>query len=249
MQYAKFPMKYVNVTQVPNNNFSHKGSMSAWDNAGKDTGIDDAFAPFDAEIVWKDTGSAKTGVLITNTVEVKCADGQVRKPKTINLLLWHDNNISDLSIGQKLKQGQIFYQEGTAGRATGNHVHFNVGIGAYRKGTYPLVENEFKVWEIKGEIDPTKIFFIDDSNIVTKTNGMKWIKYEVPKEVVKEEVQEVSWFKVGDKVKITGTHYATGQAVPSFVKSKVYTIQQVKPDRALLKEIYSWVYLKDLRRV
>jgi N-acetylmuramoyl-L-alanine amidase len=55
-------------------------------------------------------------------------------------------------------------------------------------------------------------------------------------------------FKVGDKVKIksSATHYATGQNIPSWVKNKTYTIQQVKSDRVLLKEIVSWVYKKDL---
>lgn len=176
MQYARFPMKYVNVTQVPNNNFSHKGSISAWDNAGKDAGIDGAFAPFDCKVVWKDTGSAKTGVLVQNTDFVECADGLIREPNTIKALFWHDNDISDLKIGQTIKQNAIFYQEGTAGHATGNHVHFNVGVGKY-DGKYPLVENEFGVWEIKGEIDPTKIFFIDDNHIITKLNGMKFIKH------------------------------------------------------------------------
>ncbi len=140
MQYFKFPMKVVNVTQTPDNNFSHKGSISAWDNAGKDTGIDDAFAPTDSEIVWIDKGSAKTGVLISNTVEAKMSNGIVTKPYTVNTLFWHDNDITDLYVGKQLKQGEVFYQEGTAGHATGNHVHFNVGIFKYVKGTYPLVK-------------------------------------------------------------------------------------------------------------
>lgn len=55
-------------------------------------------------------------------------------------------------------------------------------------------------------------------------------------------------FNVGDKVKIksSATHYATGQTIPNWVKGQTYTIQQVKSDRVLLKEIISWVYKKDL---
>ena len=247
MQYAKFPMQYVNVAQVPNNAFSHKGSVSAFDNAGKDLGIDDVFAPFDCRVVWKDTGSAKTGVVIQNTVDVKCADGIVRKPNTIKVLLWHDNDISNLWLGKEIKQGEVFYQDGTAGRATGNHVHFNVGIGAH-DGKYPMVKNQSQVWEIKGEIDPTKIFFIDDSHIVKNTKGMRWKKYTPSKEEVPSLKDS---FKVGKRVRLKprAVKYATGQRLPSWVKLNEYTIQSIRADRILLKEIMSWVLINDCDQV
>lgn len=77
--------------------------------------------------------------------------------------------------------------------------------------------------------------------------------YIPPVEVVKpapvEKPQETGAFKVGDKVKITGQKYATGQNVPHTIKLRTFTVQQLKSDRALLREIISWVYLKDLRRV
>src|SRR5690606_4455727 len=55
-------------------------------------------------------------------------------------------------------------------------------------------------------------------------------------------------FKVGDKVtlKNTAKTYATGEKIPSRYKGKKYTNQQVKSDRVLLKELYSWVYKKDV---
>lgn len=55
--------------------------------------------------------------------------------------------------------------------------------------------------------------------------------------------------KVGSKVKVSGSKYATGQNIPSWVKSNVYTVQQLKGDKALIKEIKSWVYTKDLKLV
>lgn len=55
--------------------------------------------------------------------------------------------------------------------------------------------------------------------------------------------------KIGSRVKITGSKYATGQSIPSWVKDSVYTVQQIKGDRALIKEITSWVYTKDLKLV
>lgn len=54
--------------------------------------------------------------------------------------------------------------------------------------------------------------------------------------------------RVGQKVKIkqSASNYATGETIPSWVKGQTYTIQQVKDDRILLKEILSWVYKKDV---
>jgi N-acetylmuramoyl-L-alanine amidase len=54
--------------------------------------------------------------------------------------------------------------------------------------------------------------------------------------------------RVGQKVKVkqNAKKYATGQSIPSWVKGKTYTVQQVKSDRVLLKEIYSWVFKEDV---
>ena len=48
------------------------------------------------------------------------------------------------------------------------------------------------------------------------------------------------------KVKSSATKYATGQTIPSWVKSRKYTVQKIDGDRALLKEITSWVKISDL---
>ncbi len=53
----------------------------------------------------------------------------------------------------------------------------------------------------------------------------------------------------GSKVKITGSNYATGQAIPGWVKSNTYTVKQISGNRALIAEIISWVYLSDLQLV
>lgn len=61
-------------------------------------------------------------------------------------------------------------------------------------------------------------------------------------------------FAVGDKViiKETATTYAgVATKIPETVKGAkhVYTIMQLGKDKALLKEIYSWVYEKDLMKI
>lgn len=55
--------------------------------------------------------------------------------------------------------------------------------------------------------------------------------------------------KVGSKVKVIGSNYATGETVPGWVKVNTYTVKQVNGEKALLQEIVSWVYFKDLQLV
>jgi murein DD-endopeptidase MepM/ murein hydrolase activator NlpD len=65
------------------------------------------------------------------------------------------------------------------------------------------------------------------------------------------ENQNQATIKVGDSVRITGTHYATGQAIPDWVKKKTHKVSEIAGKEALLGHpngINSWLYLKDLKR-
>lgn len=55
--------------------------------------------------------------------------------------------------------------------------------------------------------------------------------------------------RIGDKVKIIGTHYATGQRVPYSVRLRTHTVQAINNEKVLLREIVSWVFIKDLKEV
>lgn len=54
---------------------------------------------------------------------------------------------------------------------------------------------------------------------------------------------------IGSKVKVIGSHYATGQTIPAWVKNNTYTIVELGSNKALLSPINSWVYLTDLKLV
>ena len=62
-----------------------------------------------------------------------------------------------------------------------------------------------------------------------------------------QKVAQSADIRAGDRVKIIGKNYATGQRVPSWVKLRTHTVAKVEPSRALLKEINSWVRLSDLK--
>ncbi len=61
-----------------------------------------------------------------------------------------------------------------------------------------------------------------------------------------EDKPATATVRAGDIVKIKGNKYATGQKIPMWVKLKKHTVKSVNGEKALLKEINSWVYTADL---
>ena len=63
---------------------------------------------------------------------------------------------------------------------------------------------------------------------------------------------ETNTIKVGDYVKPTGSKYATGQKIPTWVKERSHKVSQIKGDRVLLGSpsgINSWVYKNEVTLV
>ncbi len=81
---------------------------------------------------------------------------------------------------------------------------------------------------------------------VTKQKGVpgSWINPNAT------TITKPTTFKVGDHVvvKNSAKTYATGEKIPSWVKNKSLTVQQVASDRVLLKEITSWVKKTDVSK-
>ena len=73
-------------------------------------------------------------------------------------------------------------------------------------------------------------------------------RYNLIKKSVTHTDAAASGIHCGDTVKIIGKTYATGQRIPEWVKLQKHTVKNIdtRTGRALLKEINSWVYLKDL---
>ena len=66
-----------------------------------------------------------------------------------------------------------------------------------------------------------------------------------------ENAAGAATIKVGDSVRVkrTAATYATGQAIPSWVRGRTDTVLQVKEDRLLLRDIYSWIKRADVERL
>lgn len=269
-QIAVYFTPVMTITQDADGSYSHRGTTNM-DEGGKDAGIDTAFAPFDGTITWKQTTGDMTGILFSSDTLVWTVKyGLVY----VNILMWHDNDTSDLFKGKKIKQGQPFYQEGTAGRATGNHIHYGVSIGKF-PGGYPLVKNEFGNWELPNEVYAWDIFFVNDT-IIRNGKGHPWQVYTEPEPVVippepvvepeptpepteplpiePKPLEQDEPIKMWDRVRIVGTHFPNGLLIPDFLKRRVFVV--VSPQRydklgpkVQLRGLMEWFYIKDLRKI
>ena len=168
MEKLQFPMKCINITQGVNGQLSHQGTY-AIDNAGKDTGIDDVYAPCTMIIKYKDSSTNGHAVFAQSTDKVQFADGSINYA---TMMFIHDNDISDLKVGQVINQGEVFYQEGVAGKATGNHCHIEVAKGKYTK---PYEFNVYKVYMLPNSVHPASAFYIDNCKIINGAN-YQWKK-------------------------------------------------------------------------
>ncbi len=170
IQYAMYPNSIMNITQSINGAYSHRGT-NAIDDAQENTGISNGYAPCDMVCV------------ATDYVNGNAMFWQSQKPVVtrkygvtyIYLMVIHDNT-ANAYIGMKIKQGEQLFSEGTAGMATGNHNHIEVGIGKF-KGTYIL--NAYGVYMMPGNVNPADVFFVDDTKIING-GGLNWGK--IPKE-------------------------------------------------------------------
>lgn len=164
-QRILMPMTNVNITQKEFDPFSHP-YKNAIDLAGKNTGIENVRAPVDIKIVaMYKYNSMGNCVIVESTKKVLFADG------TLNYATFqfmHDNNINDLYVGKKIKQWQVFYQEGTTGFATGNHIHL-----AVKKGKFEGFDASG--WALKGAIKSVNAFVLVEG--LHKIINLLGIKY------------------------------------------------------------------------
>ena len=168
MEKAVLLMETLNISQKANGEFSHKGDK-AIDISGNDTGIESLKAPF--------TGVIKRIYTNTNTVwlesvnKVRYADGTI---DFMTVMTMHDNDISNLRVGDIIKQGNTYYDEGRKGYTTGNHIHLAIGKGKFTgNGWY---QNSNGNWVINNQYDVHKALYLLDSVKVLNSGGYNWIK-------------------------------------------------------------------------
>ena len=177
-----FGMKVLRVTQNYNegNHLPHwKGSTNYADYpidvAGQDGGKDTYYATVDMQVTAKrGTAQGYTNTIwLVATEECDTPSGRLRP--FIMLTHWNDDDpyTRNLDRGSIVKAGEPICKEGTAGQATGNHIHLVCG-NANRGVGDNLIKNSNGKWVSNGYcMKPEQIMYINkDFTQVADTDGI-----------------------------------------------------------------------------
>ena len=199
MEKAVLLMNTLNVSQKANNEFSHKGDK-ALDLAGEDIGIDNLKAPFTGVI--KRVYNNVNAVWLESLNRIKYADGTV---DYMTVLTMHDNDVSNLKVGDIIKQGEVYYEEGRKGYTTGNHIHLAIGKGKFSgNGWY---KNSYGNWVINNQYDVNKALYLYSNTIIKNDGGYNWIKTDSLVEEIKDQTTYI--VKKGDNLTKIAKKYNT----------------------------------------
>lgn len=182
MEKPLYPSLYMRITQGYMIG-THRDSY-AIDDAGSDSGIDYLKAPFTG-VIKKIYTSDANEVWLESLEPVIYPDGTV---DYMTMLFAHDNNVSNLFVGKVIARGERFYEEGTKGNASGNHVHMECGKGKFTGSGWH--QNSAGYWSINNGKNPTECLWIDDSIKVLNSNGYTFKKIETPTVVPNNPVVE-----------------------------------------------------------
>lgn len=165
-----FPMETMNITQWSSpSEYSHCCGHP-FDNAISGQVRVPVYAPFSCHLVH---------TYPSGNTRVYQSDNEVWTPsglKTVVVSFTHDPNPPTET---RYKQGDLIYHTGTAGMATGDHVHidqsFTLNAGLVSYGVVCSYGNE--CYALSGSELPNNIFYVNDTNIVSGY-GQEWKTFD-----------------------------------------------------------------------
>lgn len=195
MEKAILNIDNLYISQGMNGTYSHKGDLAI--DISRLTYLK---APFTGVI--KRIYNGCNAIWLESIDKVEYADGTI---DFMTIMTLHDNDISNLKVGQIIKQGDIYYNPGVKGQVTGSHIHMAIGKGKF-VGT-GWIKNGYNNWCINNQYDITKALFIDKD--IKQTKPMyKWIVATDEEQTSTSKKQKLylpasatSWrvYKIGDK--------------------------------------------------
>lgn len=187
-----FPLPYLYMSQNEGGDYSHAGTLAmdflGWGANGR---IYKAsyYAPCSCTCI-ASTESANR--IWQSDNPVLYADG------TTDYVTWvqaHDNN--PLPVGTHLNQGDLLGHTGTAGFATGDHVHFNFAKGRYANWEQVPPHNN---WQLKNSIHIYDACFVNDTVIIQGYNH-NWITYQGGVTPTEKEKHKFPWVLYAKKLR------------------------------------------------
>lgn len=170
VQNVLIPMENFNCTQ---GDFEGNHPFYACDMAGKDTGQELAFFPFDA--ICKATNHSDGNAVWYQSVNpVRFADGTIN---FATIMILHDNDLDGVVVGKIYKQGTQMAREGSKmGNkigSCGNHLHFEIAKGNFST----QYARNTKGYYLPNGIQIEKACFADGTTFINSSNwGWKYTK-------------------------------------------------------------------------
>lgn len=169
-QVCLFPMEVMSITQWSSPSAYSHCCGHPFDNAVSGQTRVPVYAPFDCHLVH---------TYPSGNTRVYQSDNEVITPsglKNVTVSFTHDPNPE---LATQYKQGDLIYHTGTAGMATGDHVHidqsFTLNAGLVSYGVTCQYGNE--CWALSGSEVANNVFYVNDTNIVNGY-GIEWKTYE-----------------------------------------------------------------------
>ena len=176
-----FGMHHMSISQIGSNydgkvHYSHPSYEI--DFTGSDSGVD-YYKDMMPNTCWKCAGawgnssSGNTRFFWSvdsngNAKKVLCADGVLRY---ITLALTHSNR--NFGVGNIYRYKDVMYQEGTSGRATGNHIHMELCAGHVKT----KVRNSQGGYNLANMLAINKMMYVLSSyTAIVNTGGLVWKK-------------------------------------------------------------------------
>lgn len=177
------PFTDIFITQGPNEQPSHEGTMSM-DVRGLEPGVRyPYYAPCTCKLINLYT---ETNTAVWQSIDkVRLSNGVI---DYMTFCTAHDNTF-DAKIGQVIPQGSQLGNLGDysqKGDVTGVHCH----IEHSRSWDSERVLNQYGNWHFKYELDPEDVWFMDNTNIISGTGKWKYLKDVSVDEPKKEEPKQ-----------------------------------------------------------
>lgn len=232
MEKAMYPMKDIRITQKHGEG-THK-SCFAVDDAGIDGGISNVYAPFTGVIKKIYTADANE-VWLESINKVEYPDGT---KDYMTIMFCHDNSVTSLYVGKVINQDEVFYQEGTKGNATGNHLHFECAKGKFTKSGW--YEDASGYWSIINGKLATDCLWIDDTYNIINTRGysFKKVQTKVGKPVARNEYADQ--VNVFDTTTVLRARKVPNGEVLGYMNSGIYNLLERKADGD-----YEWLKVEE----
>jgi hypothetical protein len=209
-QFAMFVFKKnLNITNTPSGhspqaNYPDRLPYDIVSGISSDT---NAYAPFDCTVTHK-LNEAAHPIIIESDNNVIFADGTIGK---MTIMVLHDNNVDDINVGDKFKQGEKFYQMGTAAdpsvNITGAHVHIEIARGSFKN-----VSNSNIKKEIRNKSNAIHLydalFLYDGTNIISKKGIESNFK------MVSDYDENIRAFNSSISTSVAGYYYLTTSNAP-----------------------------------